>query len=87
MILEEITLSKDEYSKREAIQDNFGQQVILHDDHNGWCHGIILEERYDNEVYQMKLADAREKRQLHYYDLNQLLVISDNPEYKRPKID
>ena len=40
MILKEITLDKDEYGKRKAIQDNLGQQVILNDDHNNWCHGV-----------------------------------------------
>ena len=51
------------------------------------CHGVLLPDRYDNKVYQIKLADAREQRQLHYSDLNQLLVISKNSDYKRPEID
>ena len=87
MILKEITLDKDEYGKRKAIQDNLGQQVILNDDHNNWCHGTILEKKYDDEVYQMKIADGRKQLQLHYDDLKQLLVLENHSEYKKPKID
>jgi len=87
MILEEISLGKTKEEKRKAIQDNLGQQVILKDSHNDWCHGVILKERYDFETYQMKLIDARGKRQLHYHDLNQLILIRYNAEYKRPEID
>jgi len=87
MILREIVLGQTEESKREAVQKNLGQQVILNDYHNNWCHGVLLNERYDNEVYQMKVADGRGQRQLHYHDLNQLLVIDNSPEYRRPEID
>ncbi|PIX28083.1 MAG: hypothetical protein COZ66_01445 [Candidatus Huberarchaeum crystalense] len=87
MILREIVLGQTEDSKREAVQKNLGQQVILNDDHEEWCHGVLLTERYDNEVYQMKVADGRGQRQLHYHDLNQLLVIANYPEYRRPEID
>jgi hypothetical protein len=34
MILEEITLGQTEESKKDAIQKNLGQQIILNDDHN-----------------------------------------------------
>ena len=87
MILREIVLGQTEESKREAVQKNLGQQVILNDYHNNWCHGVLLNERYDNEVHQMKVADGRGQRQLHYHDLNQLLVIDNSPEYRRPEID
>ena len=87
MILEEITLGQTEESKKDAVQKNLGQQVILNDDNNDWCHGVLLSERYDNEVYQMKIADRRGQRQLHYHDLNQLLVIRNHPEYRIPEID
>ena len=87
MILEEITLGKDNDSKRKAIQDNLGQQVILNDFHQNWAHGVLLKEGYDNEVYRIKIADGKGQRQLHYNDLNQLLVIRNYPKHKRPKID
>ena len=87
MILKEIVLGKTEDSKRNAIKDNLGQQVILNDDHNDWCHGLLLKEKFDNQVYQMNIADGRGKRQLHYHDLNQLLVIRYHPDYEPPKID
>ena len=87
MILEEITLGQTTEDKKDAVQKNLGQQVILNDDHNDWCHGVLLNERYDNEVYQMKIADGRGQRQLHYHDLNKLLVIRNHPDYRKPEID
>jgi len=87
MILQEIVLGKTEESKRDAIRENLGEQVILNDDHNNWCHGIILNKGYDNKVYQMIIADKWGQIQLHYNDLNQLLVISDNFNYRKPEID
>ncbi len=87
MILEEIALGKTKDSKRDAIQKNLGQQVILNDDHESWCHGVLLNQGYDTEVYQMKIADGRQQRQLHYHDLNKLLIIRNHPDYQRPQID
>ena len=87
MILREIVLGQTEDSKREAVQKNLGQQVILNDGHEEWCHGVLLEKGYDNEVYQMKVADGRGQRQLHYHDLNQLLVLANHPGYQRPEIE
>ena len=84
MILREIVLGETEDSKREAVRKNLGQQVILNDCHEEWCHGVLLTEGCDNKVYQMDIADGRRKRQLHYHDLNQLLVIVNPPEYQRP---
>ncbi len=86
MILREIVLGQTEESKRDAIQKNLGKQVILNDDHNDWCHGVLLNDKYDNEVYQMKIADGRGQRQLHYHDLNQMLVISNHSDYRSPEI-
>jgi hypothetical protein len=87
MILEEISLGKDEESKRKAIQGILGQHAILSDLHESWCHCKILEDGYDNQVYQVQIGDRRGKRQLHYHDLNQLLVIINNPHYPRPELD
>jgi len=87
MILEEISLGKDEESRRKAIQSNLGQHAILNDDHETWCHCKILETGYNNEVYQVQIGDGREKRQMHYHDLNQLIVIKNHPHYPRPELD
>lgn len=87
MILREILLGKTEESKREAVQKNLGQQVILNDAHEQWCHGVLFTNGNDNEVYQMEIADGRGQRQLHYHDLNQLLVLANHPKYRIPEID
>ncbi|MFH1238286.1 MAG: hypothetical protein ABIH79_02010 [archaeon] len=86
MILEEITLGKDVDSKRKVIQDNRGKQVIINDLHENWAHGVISWSGFDNEVYQMYIADGRGERQLHYHDLNQLLVLPVHPKYELPRI-
>jgi len=75
MILREIVLEETEKSKRDLIQRNLGKQVILNDEHNDWCHGVLLREGHDNEVYQMQIADGRGKRRLYYHDLKQFLLI------------
>jgi len=77
MRLKEITLGETRESKEYAVQKNLGRQVILNDDHHDWCHGVLLNEGYDKEVYQMEIVDGGGQRQLHYHDLNQLLVISN----------
>ena len=87
MILEEISLGEDDESKRTAIQSNLGQQAILNDNHETWCHCKILNEGYDDEVYQVRIGDGRGERRLHYHDLNQLIVIRNNPHYPRPELD
>jgi hypothetical protein len=61
------------YSRIE-IQKNLGREVIVYDEHQEWCHGRILPTGYDDEVYRMKLFDARGERQMHYHDLQQLLI-------------
>jgi len=87
MILKEIVLGKTEEDKREVIKKNLGQQVILNDEHFGWLHGVLLNEKYDDEVYQMKISDGRGQRQFHYDDVNQLLVIKYNPKYSGLDVD
>jgi len=85
MIIEEILLEDNETDKREKIQANLGREVILNDGHNLWVHGILLTEGSDDQVYQINMFNAIGKRQLHYHDLNQLLVLRHLPEYE-PKI-
>ena len=79
MIIEEIVLEDNETSKREAIQANLGREVILNDNHNLWVHGTLMKEGTDAKVYQINMFNAIGKRQLHYHNLNQLLVLR---EYK-----
>jgi hypothetical protein len=87
MILEEVVLEDDnEYAQRKAVQDNLGQQVILNDEHEHWVHGVIQNQGYDHEVYTIKIADGRKERELHYHDLNQILIIRNNPVYKKPEM-
>jgi len=83
MTIKEIVLEPTEESRRKAIQENLGQEVILKDEHYGWCHGVLLREGYDNEVYLIEVvgrrrkgSQRREEIPRHYDDLNQLLVIS-----------
>ena len=83
MILEEINIGESEGSKRKAIEDNAGQQVILNDGHQMWCHGQILET--DGQCYKLKIGDGRGERQLHYHDLEKLIIIRNHPNYPRPK--
>lgn len=76
MIVEEIVLKKNEDDKRDKIQKNLGKEVILNDNHNRWMHGVLLIGGNDSGVYQIKILHTNEKKQLHYHDLNQLLVLN-----------
>lgn len=76
MIVREVDIGKTNEEKRDAIKKNLGREVILCDLHEEWCHGTLLKERHDKEVYQMKIEDGRKEKQLHYHDLVQLLVLN-----------
>ena len=84
MIIREAILGEE--SKRDAILKSLGQQVILLDEHNGWCHGVLLTEGNDDKVYQIKIVDYRNNRSFHYHDLHELLIIENHPVYKKPEI-
>jgi hypothetical protein len=86
MILEEIAIGEDKESKIKAIQDNLGQQAILNDGHENWCHCMILKSGYDSQVYQVRIGDGRGERQLHYHDLNKLIILRSHSKYPLPKI-
>lgn len=73
-------MGEEESDKRKAIESNFGNEVILNDFHNNWVHGTLIKEGNDAQVYQINIFNAIGKRQLHYHDLNQLLVLR---EYKK----
>jgi hypothetical protein len=86
MIIKEVELGQTEGSKRQAIHGNLGRQVILHDGHEEWCHGFLLKED-GSQVYQMQIANGKGQRELHYHDLNKLLVLiqTDYDDYKLPE--
>ena len=78
MILKEILFDfRDEESQREAIRQNFGNDVILNDLHSGWLHVRLLGKldgnRYEAREYSSKKSRPRG---LFYHDLRQLLNIS-----------
>lgn len=74
MIIREINLGETVESKRRAILEYTGKEVILHDIHQEWCHGRLLKGG-DEIVYRMRIADGRGKRQLHYNDLDRLFTV------------
>jgi len=86
MILEEITIKESKYSRMRAIRKNLGKEVILNDFHNLWCHGFLLKDGYNNDFYQMEMANAKGKTRLHYHDLKNLLIVQPsgyNEKYTR----
>jgi len=85
MRVDEIDLGEDEQSRRKAIQDNLDKQVILKDEHEFWCHCKI--EGYGKQVYSVQIEDGRGKIELHYHDLNQLIVLEDHPSYPIPSLN
>ena len=86
MILEEIDVGKDKESKMKLILENLGKQVILCDLHNRWVHGLLSEKNYDDECYQMHIADNRGKRQFFYHDLQQLFLLRGDSDYPLQEI-
>jgi len=76
MKLAEIFIEDTEYHKRTAIQVRLGQEVILKDEHEKWCHGFLYNCDYDSQTYLMQISDERGRRRLHYHDLQQLLIIN-----------
>ena len=76
MILEEVFVNPDNrFFNRNLIKSLLGREVILKDAYEGWCHGKILSEGYDKEIYQIRIFDDRGERTLHYYDLMQLFKV------------
>lgn len=87
MRVEEIEVGKDTESKMRVILDNLGEQVILYDSCNRWVHGFLLKKNYNDECYQMYIADVRGKRQLSYRDLQKLLLLKADRNFPLPDID
>lgn len=77
MKLREIVLGEDEDSRRRAIQENFGKEVIIRDFHKEWMHGTLLDREYNREVYKIELQGEGRQIRLHYHDLDQLLLVSN----------
>ena len=86
MKLREIAFEDNERGRLDAIQENLEQQVILKDEHEGLCHGVLLREECDNEIYYIQIDDGRSKTRLHYHDLKLLFVIRNDPVYQRPSL-
>lgn len=86
MIVKKIKIGKDEESKRKAILDNLGEQVILHDVHERMVHGRLLKEGYDDKCYQMYIADSRRERELWYHGLQKLLLLRAHRDNPLPEI-
>lgn len=86
MILEEINIGDKYESKRKAILDNLGKEVILRDLHESLGHVILLKEK-DSETYRVHFNDHRCKTRdyLHYHDLQMLIVIHNFPKYESAK--
>jgi hypothetical protein len=76
MKVREVQIGGDNESKRDAIQNNLGKQVLLCDEHNLWCHGTLLDGE-DKTTYHLRSVDSKEQMRFHYHDLSQLLVLRD----------
>lgn len=88
MILQKIVLGNDEESKRRAIQENLGQQVILGDEQQELGHAELLTDPApDRETYWVRFGDGRGDIRLHYHDLQQLCKIVNHSAFQRPKLE
>lgn len=76
-------LKLKEIKSRQAIQANLGKEAIIYDSHYQWCHGQLLTTGYDHDVYRIKIFDARQERQLHYHDLERLMICSPTNEDRK----
>ena len=86
MILEEISVGEDIESKKKAILENLGKQVILCDNHAHWVHGLLSKENYDSTCYQIHLLDPRGIRELWYNDLQQVILLKASRDYPLPEV-
>lgn len=77
MLIKEVEFEPTDEGKRMAIRSNLGKQVILNDEHNGWCHGFLKDEGWDSAVYQIQIEDGRKEGQFQYHNLSQLLIAID----------
>jgi hypothetical protein len=85
MILEEIELKKDTESKRKAILENIGKQVILYDLHQDLLHGRLLGKVNEN-AYLIYVADERGHMQFWYEDLQKLFLLKAHKNCSLPRI-
>ena len=93
MILQEIDLGETKESRRKAIQQYFGRDVILKSCHTPWYQGIPegvilikghdkVEPVYDIGGYRIILSNSGDEKKLLYHDLEKLLVIPINTSPK-----
>ena len=86
MILEEIKLGEDDESKKKAVLENLGKQVILKDRDEGLAHGYLSKYGNDRTCYFIEIADPRGEKRLFYHDLQQLILLKLNKDYPLPRI-
>ncbi len=73
MRLEKISIGENEETKKKAILDNLGRQVIIEDLHDSFGHAVLLHE-CDSKRYGVSYQD-RGERKLHYDDLQTLIIL------------
>ncbi len=76
MELEEICLGSCTDDRYKAVKDHLAREVVLRDAHKSWCYGILLEKRWNSEIYIIREGD--EEKQLNYSDLRKLFFIIDD---------
>lgn len=86
MRLEEVDIGDKYESKRKAILDNLGKDVILRDAHESLVHVTLLREK-DPETYNVHFNDHRckTKNYLHYHNLQMLIILHNFPRYETAK--
>ena len=87
MIVEEIELKKDTESKRKAILENIGKQVILYDSYNYLVHGFLSKKGHNDHHYQIHIADGREQSFLRYDNLEKLFLLKAHKNNPLPYIN
>ncbi len=85
MILEEISIGEDTESKRKAILENIGEQVILYDLNHDLLHGRLLGKVNEN-AYLIYVADERGHMQFWYENLQKLFLLKAHKNCSLPKI-
>ncbi len=75
---EEVDIGLNEKSKRKAISEYDQRLVLLKDAHlsgeRSYFSGRIFYNEKDKQCYQFQVVGDEEKRQLHFHDLEGLLV-------------
>ena len=83
MRLYEVNISK-EGGAENVLKKYMGDEVILEDAHEYWCHGVLAKPGISGD-YCIKLADGEVKLErshldLNFHDLKHLLLVLDRPD-------